>query len=79
MVIGIALLPSTGVLEKGVASVGGCCEFATGKSAIPKMRFRDRGALARSLRAWSIGFLLLVFFYVFAVMATEAILVAIRN
>jgi voltage-gated sodium channel len=69
IVIGIALLPSTGAFS--VLRALRVLRVLRLISAIPKMRFVVE-ALARSLPGLSsIGFLLLVFFYVFAVMATK--------
>jgi len=69
VVIGIALLPSSGAFS--VLRALRVLRVLRLISAIPKMRFVVE-ALARSLPGLSsIGFLLLVFFYVFAVMATK--------
>jgi voltage-gated sodium channel len=69
VVVGIALLPSTGAFS--VLRALRVLRVLRLISAVPKMRFVVE-ALARSLPGLSsIGFLLLVFFYVFAVMATK--------
>ena len=69
LVIGIALLPSTGALS--VLRALRVLRVLRLISAVPQMRFVVE-ALARSLPGLgSIACLLLVFFYVFAVMATK--------
>jgi voltage-gated sodium channel len=68
-VVGIALLPSSGAFS--VLRALRVLRVLRLISAVPKMRFVVE-ALARSLPGLSsIGLLLLVFFYVFAVMATK--------
>jgi voltage-gated sodium channel len=68
-VVGIALLPATGALS--VLRALRVLRILRLVSAVPKMRFVVE-ALARSVPGLSsIGLLLLVFFYVFAVMATK--------
>jgi voltage-gated sodium channel len=69
VVVGIALLPATGGLS--VLRALRVLRVLRLVSAIPKMRFVVE-SLARSLPGLgSIGFLLMIFFYVFAVMATK--------
>lgn len=69
VVVGIALLPSTGALS--VLRALRVLRVLRLVSAVPKMRFVVE-SLGRSLPGLgSIGFLLLLFFYVFAVMATK--------
>lgn len=69
VVVGIALLPSTGALS--VLRALRVLRVLRLVSAVPKMRFVVE-SLARSLPGLgSIGLLLVIFFYVFAVMATK--------
>lgn len=69
VVVGIALLPSAGALS--VLRALRVLRVLRLMSAVPKMRFVVE-SLGRSLPGLgSIGFLLLLFFYVFAVMATK--------
>jgi voltage-gated sodium channel len=69
LVVGIALLPSTGGLS--VLRALRVLRVLRLVSAIPKMRFVVE-SLARSIPGLgSIGLLLMIFFYVFAVMATK--------
>jgi voltage-gated sodium channel len=68
-IIGIALLPSTGAFT--VLRALRVLRVLRLVSAVPKMRFVVE-SLGRSLPGLgSIGFLLMIFFYVFAVMATK--------
>jgi voltage-gated sodium channel len=69
VVVGIALLPSSGALS--VLRALRVLRVLRLVSAVPKMRFVVE-SLARSLPGLgSIGLLLILFFYVFAVMATK--------
>jgi voltage-gated sodium channel len=69
VVVGIALLPSSGAFS--VLRALRVLRVLRLMSAIPKMRFVIE-SLARSLPGLgSIGFLLMLFFYVFSVMATK--------
>jgi voltage-gated sodium channel len=69
VIIGIALLPSTGAFS--VLRALRVLRVLRLVSAVPKMRFVVE-SLGRSLPGLgSIGFLLMIFFYVFAVMATK--------
>ncbi|MGQ0834057.1 MAG: ion transporter [Gammaproteobacteria bacterium] len=69
VVVGIALLPSAGALS--VLRALRVLRVLRLMSAVPKMRFVVE-SLGRSLPGLgAIGFLLLLFFYVFAVMATK--------
>lgn len=69
VVVGIALLPSTGALS--VLRALRVLRVLRLVSTVPKMRFVVE-SLARSLPGMgSIGLLLVIFFYVFAVMATK--------